>query len=223
MSGTALILQHGETAPPGLLARWCVARGVPYAIHHAGSGPLPALDGQPFVASLGSKHNPDDAHVGEVAAERAFLTDALARDVPVLGLCFGGQMLSSVLGGMIDDAPEPELGWHAVQTEDDDVVPGGPWLQWHFHRFSVPAGAQALATSPVGPQAFAHGRHLGVQFHPESTIEIVTAWARADRERLAALGIDDGETRLERGRRHAEAAAAAAFDLFDAFWQRTRT
>lgn len=223
MSGTALILQHGESGPPGLLARWCVARGVPYAVHHAGSGPLPELNGQPFVASLGSKHNPDDLDVPEVAAERAFLQDAVARDVPVLGLCFGGQMLSSVLGGAIDDAPEPELGWHAVQTEDDAVVPGGPWLQWHFHRFSVPAGARTLATSPVGPQAFSHGRHLGVQFHPESTIEIVRAWARADRERLAALGIDDGEARLERGRRHAEAAVAAAFDLFDAFWRRTRT
>lgn len=223
MSGTALILQHGETGPPGLLARWCVARGIPYAIHHAGTGPLPALNGQPFVASLGSRHNPDDAHVPEVAAERAFIADAVARDVPVLGLCFGGQMLASVLGGTIDDAPEPELGWHAVESEDPDLVPGGPWLQWHFHRFSVPDGAQALASSPVGPQAFAHGRHLGVQFHPESTIEIVAHWARADHERLAALGIDDGEARLERGRRHADAAAAAAFDLFDAFWRRTRT
>jgi GMP synthase-like glutamine amidotransferase len=223
VSGTALILQHGETGPPGLLARWCVARGVPYAIHHAGSGPLPELNGQPFVASLGSKHNPDDVDVPEVAAEREFLREAVARDVPVLGLCFGGQMLASVLGGTIDDAPEPELGWHAVQSKDPNVVPGGPWLQWHFHRFSVPDGAQALASSPVGPQAFAHGRHLGVQFHPESTIEIVAQWARADRERLAALGIDDGEARLERGRRHADAAAAAAFDLFDAFWRRTRT
>jgi GMP synthase-like glutamine amidotransferase len=223
VTGTALILQHGETGPPGLLARWCVARGIPYAVHHAGSGPLPELNGQPFVASLGSKHNPDDTHVPEVAAERAFLADAVARDIPVLGLCFGGQMLSSVLGGTIDDAPEPELGWHAVESEDETLVPGGPWLQWHFHRFSVPDGAQALATSPVGPQAFAHGRHLGVQFHPESTIEIVRAWARADRERLAALGIEDGEARLERGRRHAEAAVAAAFHLFDAFWRRTRT
>lgn len=226
MSGpTALILQHGNSdppAPPGLLARWCVARGIPYAVHHAGT-PLPELNGQPFVASLGSKHNPDDTNIAEVAAERAFIADAIGRDIPVLGLCFGGQMLAAVLGGTIDRAPEPELGWHTVTTEDDKIVPGGPWLQWHFDRFSVPDGAQTLATSAVGPQAFAHGRHLGVQFHPESTIEIVTHWARADRERLAALGIDDGEALVERGRRHADAAAAAAFDLFDAFWQRTRT
>jgi GMP synthase-like glutamine amidotransferase len=222
VTGTALILQHGDTGPPGLLARWCVARSVPYAIHRPGQ-PFPALNGQPFVASLGWRHNPDDTDVAEVAAERAFVQDAVARDIPVLGLCFGGQLLAAVLGGTIDRAPAPELGWHAIDTLDADTVPGGPWLQWHYDRFAVPDGATTLATSAVGPQAFAHGRHLGVQFHPESTIEIVANWARADRERLAAHGIDDGEALLERGRRHADAAAAAAFDLFDAFWRRTRT
>ena len=157
MSGTALILQHGESGPPGLLARWCVARGIPAAIHHAGSGPLPPLNGQPFVASLGSKHNPDDTHVEEVAAERAFLAGAIARHVPVLGLCFGGQMLSSVLGGTIDDAPEPELGWHAVDTEDDDVVPGGPWLSGTSTASACPTARSrwrrrpsALRPSPTG-------------------------------------------------------------------------
>jgi GMP synthase-like glutamine amidotransferase len=147
----------------------------------------------------------------------------LARDIPMLGLCFGGQMLAAVLGGAIDRAPEPELGWHAIDSANPDVVPAGPWLMWHYDRFAVPGGAETLATSAIGPQAFAHGRHLGVQFHPESTIEIVANWARADRERLAAHGIEDGEALLERGRRHADAAAAAAFDLFDAFWRRTRT
>jgi GMP synthase-like glutamine amidotransferase len=222
--GPALVLQHGEWGPPGLLGRWAAARGVALEVHHAASGaPLPELNGQAFVASLGSPHNPDDADVPQVAAELAFVREAVARDVPVLGLCFGGQVLAKVLGGAIERAPEPELGWHEVHTAAPDRVPGGPWLQWHFDRFTVPDGAETLATSPAGAQAFAHGRHLGVQFHPESTIEIVSAWARADRERLAALGIEDGAALLERGRHHADAAAAAAFDLFDAFWQRTRT
>jgi GMP synthase-like glutamine amidotransferase len=221
VTGTALILQHGDTGPPGLLARWCVARSIPYAIHRPGQ-PFPALDGQPFVASLGSRHNPEDAHVEEVAAERAFMRDVLARDIPVLGLCFGGQMLAAALGGAIDAAPEPELGWHAIDSKDPNTVPAGPWLMWHYHRFAVPGGATTLATSAIGPQAFAHGRHLGVQFHPESTIEIVRKWARSDDERVRVLGIGDGEALLERGRHHAEPAARAAFDLFDAFWRRTR-
>jgi GMP synthase-like glutamine amidotransferase len=222
--GVGLVLQHGDSGPPGLLAEWAARRGIALEVHHAKSGaPLPALNGQAFVASLGSPHNPTDTGVEEVANELAFLREAVARDVPVLGLCFGGQALAAVLGGTIERAPEPELGWHAVASTDPGVVPEGPWLQWHFDRFTLPPGAQQLATSPAGVQAFAHGRHLGVQFHPESTIEIVAQWARADVERLAALGIADGERLLEEGRDHADAAAAAASDLFDAFWRRART
>jgi GMP synthase-like glutamine amidotransferase len=224
MSERALVLQHGQWGPPGLLADWAAARGVALDVHHAQGGvPLPALNGQAFITSLGSPRNPNDAHVPEIAAEAALLAEAVARDVPVLGLCFGGQMLAATLGGTVERAPEPELGWHAVQTRAPVVVPAGPWLQWHFDRFTLPPGAQGLASSPAGLQAFAHGRHLGVQFHPESTIDIVRGWARADRERLGALGIADGEALLERGRRHAQAAAAAAFDLFDAFRRRLRS
>jgi GMP synthase-like glutamine amidotransferase len=221
---TALVLQHGDWGPPGLLGEWAAARGIALEVHHAKSGaPLPALNGQAFVASLGSPHNPSDTDVVEVANEMAFLQEAVARDVPVLGLCFGGQALAAVLGGTIERAPEPELGWHPVRSADPETVPEGPWLQWHYDAFTLPPGAELLATSPAGVQAFAHGRHLGVQFHPESTIEIVAQWARLDTERLAALGITDGEHLLEQGREHADAAAAAAFDLFDAFWRRART
>ena len=220
---TAVILQHGDLGPPGVLGDWAVVRGIELEIHHAPSGaPLPALNGQAFIASLGSPHNPADVHIPEVAAELAYVERAIARDIPVLGLCFGGQMLARALGGEIEKAPHPELGWHAIDSAAPEIVPPGPWLQWHFDRFTVPAGAELLATSAAGPQAFTHGRHLGVQFHPESTIEIVRLWARSDDERVRALGIGDGEALLERGRRHATAAVAAAFDLFDAFWRRTR-
>jgi GMP synthase-like glutamine amidotransferase len=141
----------------------------------------------------------------------------------VLGLCFGGQMLAKILGGNVERAPEPELGWQTIESRVPEVVPEGPWLLWHYERFTLPPGADQLAQSPAAVQAFTHGRHLGVQFHPESTIEIVRAWARKDRDRIKAFGIDDGEAHLELGRHHATQAAEAAFQLFDAFWQRART
>ena len=217
----ALVLQHGDWGPPGLLSDWAAARGIPLDIHRADHGePLPELNGQAFVASLGSPHNPDSA-VPEVAAELRFIDRAVDRGIPVLGLCFGGQMLAKVLGGEIERAPRPELGWHAIDSSAPDIVPEGPWLQWHFDRFTLPPGATELARSEHAVQAFTHGPHLGVQFHPESTIEIVRSWAWTDRGRISALGIDDGEALLERGRHHAEPAAQAAFDLFDAFWKRT--
>lgn len=218
----ALILQHGEWGPPGLLGEWAAARGIPFDVHRADLGqPLPALDGNAFIASLGSTYSPADRnHVPEVAAELDFIARAVDRDVPVLGLCYGGQVLASALGGQIETAPEPELGWHPVSSAHPDRVPEGPWLQWHYHRFTLPAGAVELARSPRALQAFGHGPHLGVQFHPESTIEIVRGWARLDSERLRALGIGDGEALVESGRDHADGARRAAYELFDAFWSR---
>jgi GMP synthase-like glutamine amidotransferase len=220
----ALVLQHGDWGPPAILGDWAAERGIALDVHRAHLGePLPELDAHAFVASLGSPHNPGDGHVAEVAAELRFVERVVADGTPVLGLCFGGQVLAHVLGGTIERAPEPEIGWHTIRSRDPETVPEGPWLQWHYDRFTLPPGAELLADSPVGVQAFAHGRHLGVQFHPESTIEIVAQWARADRERLAAHGIDDGEALLEQGRQHAEAARAAAFQLFDAFYRRTQS
>jgi hypothetical protein len=99
----------------------------------------------------------------------------------------------------------------------------GPWLQWHYHRFTLPRGAHELARSPRALQAFTHGPHLGVQFHPESTIEIVQGWARLDGERLRALGIEDGEALAGDGAHLAPAARSGAFNLFDAFWERAQS
>jgi GMP synthase-like glutamine amidotransferase len=223
LSERALILQHGDWGPPGVLAEWADARDIAFDVHHAErDGELPPHDGRAFVASLGSPHNPGDLDVPQVQAEMQWLREAVRYDVPVLGLCFGGQALAAALGGEIERAPQPELGWHRIRSSAPDLVPEGPWLQWHFDRFTLPPGAEQLAESDAGVQAFRLGRHLGVQFHPESTIEIVEVWARADRERLAALGIDDGEALLERGRHHEAAARDAAFRLVDAFWQRAR-
>ena len=145
---------------------------------------------------------------------------AIDEDVPVLGLCFGGQMLSAALGGETVRAEHPELGWTTIESDDQALVPAGPWLEWHFDRFTVPEGATAIARNMHCTQAFVHGPHLGTQFHPESTVEVVAGWARADAERLKSLGIEDGETRLEVPDWSKRAAREAAFQLFDAFLAR---
>src|SRR4051812_49863561 len=133
-----------------------------------------------------------DTHVPAVAAEHDLLGRALAHDVPVLGLCYGGQVLAAVLGARVGPAPVPELGWRAIETDEPDRVPAGPWLEWHFERFETPPGATELARTPDASQAFRVGPHLGVQFHPEATVEIVEGWARADGVEAAAAGLAAG-------------------------------
>jgi GMP synthase-like glutamine amidotransferase len=207
----ALVLMHGDWGPPDLLAEWLDERGIPYDLHRTYVGePMPALDGYAFVASLGSDRNPNDTHDPAVAAELELLREAVERDIPILGLCFGGQALAAVLGGRVETAPQPELGWTEIATDEPELVPAGPWLEWHFDRFSTPPGATEIARTDAAVQAFRHGRHLGVQFHPESTVEVVELWAASDREKVGH--VDLGATPEQRA-----AARAAAFALFDGF------
>ena len=213
-----LIRQHEEMTPPGLLAEWLEDRGITYEVHYSykdGSVPDPA--DYSFVASLGSPYGPNDTHEPGVVAELELVGAAVEKDIPVLGLCFGGEVLSAVLGGRVERAPVPELGWREIETDDPGAIPSGPWLEWHYERFTTPPGAVEVARTADAVQAFRLGPHLGVQFHPESTVEIVADWAGADAENLAKFGIEDGRDLLAVPPEREEAAREAAFRLFDAF------
>jgi len=213
-----LIRQHVDSAPAGLLADWLDARGLAYEIDRTWLGAsVPDPERFAFVASLGHDKMAGDVDDPAVAAERELLRLAVARDVPVLGLCYGGQVLAAVLGAEVGPAPVAELGWREIETDVPELVPVGPWLEWHFERFCTPPGATELARTADAPQAFRVGPHLGVQFHPEATVEIVAGWARADAAQLAARGIDDGEALLVASAERRAAAQAAAFRLFDGF------
>jgi GMP synthase-like glutamine amidotransferase len=213
-----LIRQHVEMAPPGNLARWLEARGLEYVVDRSWAGtPLPDPTDHAFVASLGHELGAGDTHDPAVAAERDLLSRCVDLGVPVLGLCYGAQVLAAVLGADVGPAEVPELGWLEIETDDPACVPPGPWLAWHFDRFTTPPGATEVARSAHASQAFRIGPHLGVQFHPEATVEIVAGWARASGGRLAALGIDDGSALLSAGPVERHEGDAAAFELFDAF------
>lgn len=213
-----LVRQHEQMTPPGLLAEWLLERGIPFEVSHSWKGETvedPAK--YRFVASLGSPYGPNDTHEPSVVEELELVEKAVEGDVPVLGLCFGGEVLSAVLGGTVERAPRPELGWREIQTDDPERIPAGPWLEWHYERFTTPPGATEIARTEDATQAFRYGPHLGVQFHPESTVEIVSKWAGADVERLTQLGFGDGQALLAVPDERQEAARAAAFRFFDAF------
>ena len=152
---------------------------------------LPADVG--LVVSLGSDWSVYWEDVApSVAAEAALLGVARRADVPVLGICFGGQMLSHALGGRVERAAEPEIGWFSVDFGPEMAEFGDlSWFQWHYDRFTVPSGAEELAVGAQGPQAFRLGRLVGLQFHPEVTPAIVERWSSGPgADELERVGLD---------------------------------
>jgi GMP synthase-like glutamine amidotransferase len=211
---TLAVIEQQADAPAGLLGAWARARGVETSTLHA-----PELQAWPdptsftAVAALGSDRSVERSGDPWIAAEVAFLRAALAAGVPVLGICFGAQALAAALGARVARLARREVGWIALEDAGEGL--GGPWLTWHEDGLALPAGAQALARSAAGVQAFAAaGGSVGLQFHPEVTPAIVADWIDGDRGALAAAGIDAGDLRAET-ERLAPDARQRAFALFD--------
>jgi GMP synthase-like glutamine amidotransferase len=125
-----------------------------------------------------------------VGAEMAMLRDAADAGVAVLGVCFGGQLLAQTFGGTVARSSTPEIGWYDIATDDAGLVPGGPWFQWHFDRWTLPPGATEIARTPQSSQAFVLGRALALQFHPELDRDLLAGWLGEDHDdELTRLGL----------------------------------
>jgi GMP synthase-like glutamine amidotransferase len=220
----ALIANAGD-ADSGLVGKALRRRGYSFVEmireHHQEWTSGQEMD---LVVSMGSSWSTYWDHVAEpIRAEQQFLAGAIAEGIPVLGICFGAQQLSTVLGGKVTKAQSPEIGWHQVTpvAESAHLIPAslceGPWMQWHYDTFSVPSGATVLAESPVGPQAMVCGRSLGVQFHPEATESIVRTWSSGDGvAELEAAKISPGTLQLATAE-HLEDAARRCDELVEWF------
>jgi hypothetical protein len=99
-------------------------------------------------------------------------------------------MLAHSLGGTVQRAKRPEIGWCEVLAPQAFAPVAGTWMQWHADVFSAPASVEVVALSDVGPQAIRYGRSFGTQFHPEANEAIVTRWMSGEGAvELARMGI----------------------------------
>lgn len=213
----ALIIQHEEPTPPGLVTAWLDDHGAiveTFRIDIDDREIDPS--GYELVVSLGAECAAFDDSKPFVPREARLMRRAVDADVPVLGLCFGGQMLARVLGGEVFRSTGSEIGWLPVRSVDRELVPEGPWFQWHFDAFTLPPGATLIAESDVGPQAFVAGRSLGLQFHPEVTTEIMDEWVRVYRHELDADGVDP-DALLEETKRRAPESQQMSRKLLERF------
>jgi GMP synthase (glutamine-hydrolysing) len=212
-----LVVQNEGASPPGLISQWLNDQGADVAVHRidVDDRDLDPRDYQ-LLVPLGSEFAAYDDSRPFVERSRRLLERAVEADVPVLGVCFGGQLLAKVLGGRAYRAAKSEIGWIPVRTNDPELVSEGPWFQWHFDTFSTPPGGRLIAENDAGPQAFVSGRHLGVQFHPEVTPEIMDNWVRTYRHELDDEGVDP-DALLEETHRRAEDSRRSSLGLLQRY------
>ena len=218
----ALIVQHEEPTPAGLLGDWLDRQNAEVDVLRIDlEQNVPDPREYQLIAYLGSEFATFDDSVPFVQRESELIREAARHDVPMLGLCFGGQLMARALGGESFRSKRPEIGWLRVRTRDPELISEGPWFEWHFDSFALPPGAKLLADTEAGPQAYVIGRGLGLQFHPEVTPEIVDGWVRGLRE--AGDGDDGGvdlDAIVEETVGRLPAVRLATMKLFDRFLER---
>ena len=208
-------LEHELEVPPGYLADWAAERG-----HSACVVSVPAIedwpapDAQDLIVTLGSDCSVHASPEGWIAEEIDFVRAAGAAAVPLLGICFGGQLLAAAFGGRALRAPAACAEWSEIRAPAPKLIPPGPWFPWHEDMFELPLGARLLAGTPAEPLAFALDSIIGLQFHPEVGRELADQWVDGGRERLSLQRIDEERLRgdIERS---AAGARERAFSLFD--------
>lgn len=186
-----LFVQHQDDCPPGHVGDRLAELGADVDVVRAQAASLPDPTAYDLVVPLGSDDSAYDEALPYLRPEWELLSAAVGAGVPVFGICFGAQLLARVLGGRVYASPSgPEIGWLRVRTTEPTLVEPGPWMVWHLDVLEPPPGAAVIARTPVACQAYAYGPHVGVQFHPEATVDSVTSWARGYQRSLREAGVD---------------------------------
>jgi GMP synthase-like glutamine amidotransferase len=226
-----LFVKQDHSSPDGLIGDAFTAAGcdvsemvvVPKERFHSPDvavtfPPVTEYDAVVFFGAIWSVQ--DTAAIPWITDEIRYARSLISLGVPTLGICFGGQMLAAAVGGQVERAPIPEIGWLSVASDtssEPGLIDAGPWLSWHFDRFSVPAHVPVAARTALANQAFVSGRTLGLQFHPEVTDAVLQAWLGSGGEaQITELGIDP-QALIEQSRTLADGAAARAHGLVRRF------
>lgn len=189
------IFRHTATEGPGYLAEFLDERRIPWQLIAIDCGDAVPQSAQAYsgLVFMGGPMSVND-DLPWIAAMLALINDAAANDIPLLGHCLGGQLISKALGGTVSRNPVKEIGWGEVAVADNDTARawfGGirhfDAFHWHGETFSLPEGAVLLLSSAACiNQAYAIGKHLALQCHIEMTAAMIVSWCEVGAEEILA-------------------------------------
>ncbi|MBV9190643.1 MAG: type 1 glutamine amidotransferase [Betaproteobacteria bacterium] len=188
------IFRASSTEGPGYFATYLERRSIDWRLVQLDSGDAVPRDARKFggLVFMGGPMSVND-ELPWIIPALELVRDAVRKDVPVLGHCLGGQLMAKALGGAVRVNRVKEIGWGEVRVADNEVA--REWLgdlqsfesfHWHGETFSIPPGAtRVLQNAHCENQAFALGRHFGMQCHVEMTAELIETWIATGREEIA--------------------------------------
>ena len=198
MAKDILIFRHFPTEGPGYLAEFLDRHGLRHRTIRVDAGePVPeSIADAAGLVFMGGPMSVNDP-LPWIPKSLNLIRQAVAADLPVLGHCLGGQLMSKALGARVRPNRVKEIGWLPVERADAGRESG--WLNglpgrfevfhWHGETFGIPDGAtHILRSRHCRNQGFALGRSLALQCHIEMTPEMVRAWSRDGEGEIAAAG-----------------------------------
>ena len=177
----------------GYLGDFLSAQNIPWQLHEIDEGkPAPAsILGYSGMVLMGGPMSVND-DLPWIAPILALIREAIDNDIPVLGHCLGGQLISKALGATVIKNPIKEIGWGMVKVTQNEAAKN--WFgsiqtfnafHWHGETFSLPEGAIHLLASPYCQhQAWSIGKHIALQTHIEMTAEMVQKWCEEGAQEL---------------------------------------
>lgn len=189
------IFRYFPVEGPGYFATFLDFHSIPWKLVKIDSGEAVPQTAAQFsgLVFMGGPMSVNDG-LPWIPPTLALIRQAVKNNVPVLGHCLGGQLMSKALGGTVTKSRVKEIGWGEV------TVAGNPLAQewfgevskfeafhWHGEMFTLPKGSTPLLSSPFCEnQAFALDRHLALQCHVEMTEGMIKAWCENGSEEIAA-------------------------------------
>lgn len=190
------VFRFSQTEGPGYLGNFLTQKGILWEQLNVDAGDrVPEnINGYSGLVLMGGPMSVND-ELPWIGPLLDLIRQAVSQNVPVLGHCLGGQLMSKALGGTVGPNPIKEIGWGEVSK--CGLNPAPDWLgplpssfevfQWHGETFSIPNGAEHLLESPFcANQGFLlNQRHLGLQCHIEMTAAMIEAWCEAGADEIA--------------------------------------
>jgi GMP synthase-like glutamine amidotransferase len=189
------IFRHTPTEGPGYISTFLDGRHIPWQLIAIDAGDAVPRNTAAFsgLVFMGGPMSVNDA-LPWIPEIEILIRDAVAKDIPLLGHCLGGQLISKALGAKVSRNPVKEIGWGRAEVSDNDIarswfgdIQNFEAFHWHGETFSLPEGATHLLSSAYCiNQAYSIGKHLALQCHVEMTAEMIATWCVTGADEVAA-------------------------------------